>query len=835
MTKTHRSIAFVIAFFVSVLLAIAVGSANAPASDIIYVSTTGNDQNTGTEAAPLASIAKARDLVRERKQGNPEKSYTVYLRQGTYYLNQSLKLGREDSGVGDAVITYSAAAGEEVHLIGGKPLVGIEPVTDETILDILPSEARGNVYSADLTAIGLSDVPQHVPRGTYNKVESFPMELFFQGKPLQLARYPNPGAWIPIVGTPGGRRGRRIAFASDRPGTWRNLQNAMVHGNFRRYWSEDYLAIDRIDAEKQELILKQRPARGTIQRGMRFYVLNVFEALDSPGEWFYDAATNTIYFWPPNTEDMNSVFVSVLEDPLISIENAENIHIQNLTLEMGRNRAIAIKQSEDILLSGLTLRNVSAEGVSIQGGKNNTLQSSDIYNTGAGGVEVSGGDRQTLTPGNHRVVNNRIYNVNRILSYYHSAIALRGVGNYAGNNEISYLPHTAIQFGGNDHVIEYNRIHHVVLDTDDAGVFYTGRDWTARGHVIRHNYIYEAGIKYIRGIPQELRTDPTLEYELPESEHGTKVFYFDDLASGANVYGNVVRNADEIVRVGGGRDMTVANNIFMNSRIGIFTDARGLNWAADRMQPGGRWRMYEKLEAVNHDQPPYVTRYPELATLLEGNPALPEGHRYERNIFSNVVRPFRERHMPEDQTELLTKANNITEATLPTDDLKKALESVESTYAANIGFEAIPIDRVGLQEDDYRSAALEIQLVLDINELELTEVSPIVEVHLDGTKVADILLAPALSQNSEGRVQLTLPAMTPGNAANASAIAVAFYNNDTGINRKLKVLELAVNNQQIGLDTGTYAERNEAVEIERGISQNAAELAHGDSFRVPIP
>ncbi|MGF1521840.1 MAG: right-handed parallel beta-helix repeat-containing protein [Leptolyngbyaceae cyanobacterium] len=828
--SVKQSVALIPAL-ISFLLIIISGSANVSSEETIYVSTTGSDSNPGTESEPLASLEKARDLIRERKQIAPEKDYTVYLRQGTYYLNEGLKLGPEDSGIGDAVVTYSAAPDEQVQIIGAKPLVGIERVADETILDILPPAANGNVFSANLAAIGLSDVPQHIPRGTYNKVQNFPMELFFQGQPLQLARYPNQGAWIPIAGTPGGRQGRRIAFESDRPSTWRNLQNAMVHGNFRRYWSEDYLEIDRIDAEKQELILKQRPARGVMQQGMRFYVLNVFEELDSPGEWFYDAESNNIYFWPPNTADMDAVFVSVLDEPLIAIENAENIHIQNLTLEMGRNRAVEIKQSEDISLAGLTLRNVSAEGVVIQGGQNNTVQSSEIYNTGTGGVDVSGGDRQTLTPGNHRIVNNRIYNVNRILSYYYGAIALRGVGNYAINNDISYLPHVAIEFGGNDHVIEYNRIHHAVLDTDDAGVFYIGRDWTARGHTIRYNYIHEIGIQYVRGVPQELRTDPTLQYELPNAELGTKVFYFDDLASGANVYGNIVKNADEIVRVGGGRDMTIANNIFMNARLGIVTDARGVNWASERAQPGGRWRMYEKLEAVNHDQPPYATRYPELATLLEGNPMLPEGNRYERNIFSNVVRPFRERYLPE--TLQLTKIDNITDATLSVHDLERALNSIEGTYAAPIGFESIPIKQIGLQEDAYRSTEQAIQLVLDISELELTEVYPVVEVHLDGTKVADLLLTPqTLEQSSGGLIQLTVPALHRGPG---TVVEVAFYNNDTGLNRKLKLVELAVDNQSVSLDSGMYAKRNETVTTEREIAQNAVELAHGDILRFPLP
>ena len=46
---------------------------------------------------------------------------------------------------------------------------------------------------------------------------------------------------------------------------------------------------------------------------------------------------------------------------------------------------------------------------------------------------------------------------------------------------------------GNDHVIEFNEIHHVALETGDVGAIYTGRDYTYRGNRIRHNFIHDTG------------------------------------------------------------------------------------------------------------------------------------------------------------------------------------------------------------------------------------------------------------------------------------------------------------------------------------------------------
>ena len=47
-----------------------------------YVSPTGSDKNNGSINFPFASIEKARDAVRQDRQVNQKKSYTVYLYEG---------------------------------------------------------------------------------------------------------------------------------------------------------------------------------------------------------------------------------------------------------------------------------------------------------------------------------------------------------------------------------------------------------------------------------------------------------------------------------------------------------------------------------------------------------------------------------------------------------------------------------------------------------------------------------------------------------------------------------------------------------------------------------
>ena len=136
------------------------------------------------------------------------------------------------------------------------------------------------------------------------------------------------------------------------------------------------------------------------------------------------------------------------------------------------------------------LDNIGNRAVVISGGANNTVLSCDISETGDGGVSLSGGNRQTLEPAGHLTENNHIQRFSRWCRTYRPAIRITSGGNKIRHNLIHDGPHTAIQLSGNDHLIELNEIYDVCGETGDVGAFYMGRDWTQRGTLIRHNYLF---------------------------------------------------------------------------------------------------------------------------------------------------------------------------------------------------------------------------------------------------------------------------------------------------------------------------------------------------------
>ena len=195
---------------------------------------------------------------------------------------------------------------------------------------------------------------------------------------------------------------------------------------------------------------------------------------------------------------------------------------------------------------------------------------------------------------------------------YRSGISVQGVGNRAVHNLIHDAPHIGIVFGGNDHLIEFNEIHHVCLESNDAGAIYTGRNWTMRGNMIRYNYLHE-----IQGY----------------LEKGCVGVYLDDMFSSADIIGNVFYKVTRAAFIGGGRDCSVVNNIFIDCNPALHVDARALNWAhyhADEWIEEGNTK--GTISGIRYKEPPYSERYPKLVGILEDEPKAPKGNLIARNI-----------------------------------------------------------------------------------------------------------------------------------------------------------------------------------------------------------
>ncbi len=601
----------------------------------VYVSPDGSDGNPGTKRKPFATLERARDAVREMKRAGalPKGGLTVWLRGGDYCRAQTLQLTAEDSGAPGAPIVWRAYRNERARLLGGRVITGFRPVTDAAVLARFDESVRDKVLEADLRALGIEDYGSLQSRGFGRPTAPAHGELFFGGRPMTLARWPNEGEWELIAGFPEGAgtdddHGGNIGaltegffYAGDRPGRWQAPSGLWVHGYWAYDWANSYEQVAELDRDRRFIRTAAPHGHYGFRKGQRFHFVNVLEELDAPGEWFLDPRTGMIYFLPPENADGDEALFSILEEPIVTFTDAQYVTLRGIVLEATRGNALVINGGAGNRIVGCLIRNIGNWAVAINGGTDNGVMSCDVLDTGDGGVSMSGGDRQTLAPGGHFVENCRFVRLGRWSKCYVPAVLMSGVGLRASHNLIYDHPHCAILYGGNDHLIEFNDIHHIALETGDVGAIYTGRDYTFRGNRIRHNYIHETG-----GVGM-----------------GSMGVYMDDCVSGTEVFGNVFYKVHWAMFIGGGRDHLVENNLFVDCDPAVRADGRGLDTSPV-------WRnmvdktMRERLADVPIDL--YRRRYPEMKTLdawygpPDGDPIVgeaftgvpPEGNRIARNV-----------------------------------------------------------------------------------------------------------------------------------------------------------------------------------------------------------
>ncbi len=573
----------------------------APAAKL-YVAPKGNDNNAGTLDHPFATLERALQAIRDlRKSGDlPAGGVAVYMRGGEYRLAETLKLGAEDSGSDKAPITYRNYESEVMRFSGGARVSGFRPVDDPAVLARLPEGARGKVVQADLRALGITDLGQMKPYG-YGFGSTPVAELFFDGKAMQLARWPNSGFLTTgaVQAATGPNRGPSFQYEGDRPAQWKDPGNVWAFGYWVWDWAADTVAVSSIDPAAHSVTLVQGPAYG-VQAGHRFYFLNVLEELDAPGEWYLDREKGIAYLYPLSDPAKADVRLSILEAPMVQMDEASHITLQGLTFETSRGDGIVINGGDHCLVAGCTVRDIAGTAVTINGGTGHGALSCDLYTLGRGGTRVIGGDRKTLTPGGHFVENCDIRDFSRLVRTYAPAVFMDGCGNRIAHNLFHDSPGHAMRIEGNDHVIEYNDVHDVVYESDDQGGLDIWFNPSYRGLIMRYNYWHHIG----SGIPG-----------------GQAGIRLDDAISGVHVYGNVFYKCSNAgfggIQIHGGKENVVENNIFVGCKAAVSLS----EWGEDR------WKQFcaspEVIKATTVDvditKPPYSTRYPELAHLTENH------------------------------------------------------------------------------------------------------------------------------------------------------------------------------------------------------------------------
>lgn len=597
-----------------------------------------------------------------RKAASLEGDVIIEMKGGEYRTDKTIEIqpGKWSS------LLIKAREGEKVSVSGDKviPLSRIRQVKDQAILSRLQESVRGKVVEVDCKGI-VETLANIRPSGFGRKSLPAWSELMIDNEPLHLSRWPNDSmALIGRVDVSGGPEDKKLGrlpvfhYQEERPAHWKNTDNMWIGGYFGYGYADDMIPVKSVNPQDSSISVGMFTTYQFFTGAdfRRWFALNLPEEIDRTGEYVIDPDAKKFYFLPGD-QKITKVRLTVLDEPVIVVENCKNVTIEGITIENSRGIGVYMDNTENVLLQGCTIRNVGNVGVCIgkgtdspkedntlqkhameaggelcgrmvgdmmgkiyensildrQAGRNNGVKDCYIYNTGAGGVSLGGGNRVTLTRSDNYVENCKISRYNRIEKSYRPGVWIDGVGNRVTKCDISDAPSMAILFHGNEHTIEYCDITQVCQEVDDQGAIYYGRDPSERGNVIRYNYFHELSPR-----------------------HRVTATYHDDGACGSEVYGNIYFKAGSLpVLIGGGMDHKYYNNIFIDSPTAIHLDNRLQNWASNMVNKGD---IYDKrLQAVNYTQPPYSVKYPELVNYWQEDPAFPKRNRIYGNLFYNIT------------------------------------------------------------------------------------------------------------------------------------------------------------------------------------------------------
>jgi len=525
------------------------------------------------------TVEEVRDRIRAARAGGNDKHFTVLIEDGEYSVKHVAFDARDHD------TTYRSREGG-VALNGGMRLAPEDfvPVNAQAAAR-LSKEARKHVVQIDLAALGLTagDWGGMYSYGGFTTASKYdggvgplPCELFFNGRRMTTARYPNGNEWLKIgkvidngdsretygngtVVIPGWdslRNPRGATFAMDqatakRAAGWAPSGDIWIFGFFKWDWADMSTRVKAFDSAAGTLATEYASTYGYAEGGS-YHFYNVFEELDSPGEWYLDRETGLLYLWPPEGDfDSARIDLSLSTETLISGSGVNNLSFIGLTLQGTRGDAIVLT-GDNLLIDHCLVQNIAGSAIYVKG-YHNTVSDNEICRTGAKGITIDGGDAATLTPGDSKAVNNLVHDWSEVVKTYQGGVHLYGTGNLAAHNEFYNSPHTAIFFGGNNHVIEYNHIHDVCLETSDAGAIYDGRSWcSAWGTAIRNNVIYNLG----------------------SGGHTPDGIYLDDGLSGVTVEDNLLVNVPGWALHFSGRDLEAHGNFAVNAGKPVSYDDR---------------------------------------------------------------------------------------------------------------------------------------------------------------------------------------------------------------------------------------------------------------------
>ncbi len=281
-------------------------------STVIYVSPEGDDASgNGSREAPFATVARAQEAVRGLKKTD---GAVVEIADGFYELESTLVFDENDSGRKNAPVIYRAAEGAHPVLSGGKIFEGNWEPADEVnwLPDGLKAYKAPLSRDSKLRAIYVNGRRASMTRRSENPIRATGFYTVTAGQ----------ADWAWISSTAELKTGNIFPASFNLPADTPNPRNIELESGST--WVKATVCADSLELtdEGDTKVNFQMPYAAIAQNlgwntnynpTARNDVVNVFEWLDSEGQFYFDQAGSMLYYIPREGEDINTAQVIIPE------------------------------------------------------------------------------------------------------------------------------------------------------------------------------------------------------------------------------------------------------------------------------------------------------------------------------------------------------------------------------------------------------------------------------------------------------------------------------------------------------------------------------------------
>ncbi len=335
-----------------------------------------------------------------------------------------------------------------------------------------------------------------------------------------------------------------------------------------------------------------------IEKESRFFIENVFEELDAPGEWYLDVKAGILYYMPEQGVDMAAARVEApLLQELVRFAGTQAAPVRHITLDgfrltqtastflepydvpslsdwaIHRGGTVFLEGTRDCAVRNCWFDAVGGNAVFINNfNRGAAVTGCKFTETGdsavclVGTLGATNGTRRAF-PYECLVSNNLIHDCGVFGKQIAGVYISRAKRITAAHNTINNMPRAGICIGDGTwggHVIEFNHIHDCVRETGDHGPFNAwGRErfWSlTQSHSdYSKSRSLEAGAVKIDAMESVIVLNNLFE------DHSGWGLDLDDGASHYEIYNNISKGINIKLREGAYR--TVFNNFWVGSNV----------------------------------------------------------------------------------------------------------------------------------------------------------------------------------------------------------------------------------------------------------------------------